>query len=162
MVTRNQNPEEFKDRKGNVVIKPKEKSVNLRQSVYGLYFKNGKVLMVKPNWSDQWDLPGGKIEANESFETALIREFREETGLEILDFESKPILQAKQNFYSDDTDEYFYSEMSLYLITKAEENNINKVDKEEIKEIKFIDPAFLNIENCKDFNIETVKLALKL
>jgi phosphoglycolate phosphatase-like HAD superfamily hydrolase/ADP-ribose pyrophosphatase YjhB (NUDIX family) len=44
----------------------------------------GKVLMIRTHkWSNLWGIPGGKIERGESCETALIREIREETALEI-------------------------------------------------------------------------------
>jgi 8-oxo-dGTP diphosphatase len=34
-------------------------------------------------YSGKWDFPGGKAEPNEKFDQALLRETREETGLEI-------------------------------------------------------------------------------
>jgi 8-oxo-dGTP diphosphatase len=34
-------------------------------------------------WPGQWDLPGGKIDQGETFDQALLREAREETGLKI-------------------------------------------------------------------------------
>lgn len=44
----------------------------------------GKVLMIRTHkWSNLWGIPGGKIERGESCETALTREIREETALEV-------------------------------------------------------------------------------
>ncbi|MET8626116.1 NUDIX hydrolase [Kitasatospora sp. NPDC004669] len=43
----------------------------------------GRVLAVNPTYKEGWDLPGGMAEANESPDTAAVRELREELGLEI-------------------------------------------------------------------------------
>ena len=42
----------------------------------------GKILLVKSPWRG-WEYPGGLIEPGESFEAALKREVREESGVEI-------------------------------------------------------------------------------
>ena len=42
----------------------------------------GKILLVNSPWRG-WEYPGGLIEPGESFETALKREVREESGVEI-------------------------------------------------------------------------------
>lgn len=50
--------------------------------------KNGRCLLLKRSMSSKgnpgkWDFPGGKIDAGENFEEALIREVAEETGLTV-------------------------------------------------------------------------------
>ncbi len=60
----------------------------LKRIVGGALFRDGKLLMVKRTkdrilWPNLWEIPGGKVEGNESDEEALIREFVEETRLEI-------------------------------------------------------------------------------
>ena len=42
---------------------------------------------VKDQYFEKWEFPGGKLEADESAEAALIREFKEEVGIEILSIE---------------------------------------------------------------------------
>jgi len=52
----------------------------------GILIENGRILLIKrarePDLG-KWAVPGGRIEDDESAEECLIREFREETGIEI-------------------------------------------------------------------------------
>ncbi|MBC8094456.1 MAG: 8-oxo-dGTP diphosphatase MutT [Akkermansiaceae bacterium] len=53
----------------------------------GLVFREGKLLITQ-RYADShlgglWEFPGGKREAGESFEQCLIRELREELGIEV-------------------------------------------------------------------------------
>ncbi len=58
------------------------------QTMRGIVKKDDKILVLKrhpksrhnPN---QWELPGGKCEKCEYFDQTLVREFKEETGLDI-------------------------------------------------------------------------------
>ncbi|MFM9448278.1 NUDIX domain-containing protein [Streptomyces acidiscabies] len=43
----------------------------------------GRVLLVNPTYKPGWDLPGGMAEANEPPEETVVRELREELGLEV-------------------------------------------------------------------------------
>jgi 8-oxo-dGTP diphosphatase len=46
--------------------------------------RDGKVLLVKHSYGHlNWELPGGGVEAGESVQDAVVREVREETGLDV-------------------------------------------------------------------------------
>lgn len=48
-----------------------------------LFDKDGKVLLQRRGDCNKWGFPGGAIELGETPEEAAVREFREETGLDI-------------------------------------------------------------------------------
>lgn len=55
-------------------------------AVGAVVFKDDRVLLVKrsnPPAKGMWAVPGGKIQAGETMQQALIRELKEETGLNI-------------------------------------------------------------------------------
>jgi 8-oxo-dGTP diphosphatase len=57
-------------------------------AVKGIILNDGKALIIKREDNDEvaagtWELPGGKIEFGENLESALIREAKEETGIDI-------------------------------------------------------------------------------
>ncbi|MCU5497822.1 NUDIX hydrolase [Bacillus wiedmannii] len=52
--------------------------------VTGILIEDEKVLLVKQKVANRnWSLPGGGVENGETLEEAMIREMREETGLEV-------------------------------------------------------------------------------
>lgn len=51
----------------------------------GILIENNKILLVQQKLSDnrQWSLPGGRLERGETISQGMIREMKEETGLNI-------------------------------------------------------------------------------
>lgn len=57
-----------------------EKHTKERIACRGIIIKDGKILLSYEENTDQWFIPGGGIEENESLEECCIREVAEETG----------------------------------------------------------------------------------
>lgn len=67
----------------------------------GIVFDDlGRVLVgqrvVRDLYYQKWEFPGGKLEANESPTDALIREFREEVGIEVAS--SEPLMSIEHDY----------------------------------------------------------------
>lgn len=66
---------------------PKSEPRNIVEVSAGLVFRGGKLLIAQRPASSHlgglWEFPGGKREAGETSEQCLIRELREELGIEI-------------------------------------------------------------------------------
>src|SRR5215813_6119785 len=55
----------------------------IRPGVAAVIFENGGVLLQRRDDNGKWGLPGGGVEPGESVRAAVVREVREETGLEV-------------------------------------------------------------------------------
>src|SRR5262245_61880611 len=53
-----------------------------RDSAFAIILHSRHVLLVKPRDKSNWQLPGGRLEPGETPAQAVIREVREETGLQ--------------------------------------------------------------------------------
>lgn len=70
-------------------------------SIKGIVIEDGKVWLRK-NEREEWEVPGGKLEAGEQPEETVLREMREELGYEVL---VKDILQARLYTVENSIDE---------------------------------------------------------
>jgi len=69
-------------------MKNEEKKIVQKVVLGGVVVKDGKVLILQRQkdediYPNMWELPSGKREESESSEAALLREVREESGLEV-------------------------------------------------------------------------------
>jgi len=98
---------------------------------------DGKILLTRsPKWNNKWIFPGGHIEAGETIEQALLREAKEEAGLEL-----KPIatiafgeLIGSKDFYRPAHFIYFN------LLCKTKDSVEVNLDGEELDDYLWITP----------------------
>ena len=57
-----------------------EKHTKIREACRGIVICNDKILLTYEANTDQWFIPGGGLEANESIKECCVRELAEETG----------------------------------------------------------------------------------
>ncbi|CAG9786195.1 unnamed protein product [Diatraea saccharalis] len=102
-----------------------------------------------------WKLPGGYVERGEDIQNAVIREIKEETGVDAT-FESLVTLRHTHKAMFGNSDIY------IVMLLKATSDTINKSDIE-IKDCKWMDvEEFLNHPNTINFNRFIVRQALDL
>ena len=104
----------------------------VRATVGAIIEKDKKVLLVKRNhkpFKDYWCIPGGHIDFGETAQQAVIREAKEETGLT---FKPK-FLGYRDEIYPDIN---WHGEV---LIFYGEAEGNEKIDGEEITDIKWVD-----------------------
>lgn len=69
-----------------------------RPSAYGVVIKDGKILLSK-QFGERYDLPGGGTDMDESLEKGVIREVKEETGIDV---KNPQLLGIKESFFCDE------------------------------------------------------------
>ncbi len=69
---------------GITIVADVERALGLRASASAVIFdRKGRLLLQQRSDGGQWGLPGGSMEIGESAAQAVVREVREETGLEV-------------------------------------------------------------------------------
>ena len=115
--------------------------------VAAVIVKDNMILATQRGYGEfkgKWEFPGGKVEFNENLENALIREIKEETGIE-LSFNEKNSMKSfgKQEHLGGPNDDIVVSDTEYFIIeleTKPEiklsreHSRYKWFDKESIKE----------------------------
>ena len=105
--------------------------------VQGLLEDSGRILLGKRGehpYSGCWDMPGGVVEANEDLVSALIRECKEETGLDVRHAILKDVFHYPGNGGSRAIFVlYTVTSYAGSLTTSPEFSNIKFFSKKEVK-----------------------------
>jgi mutator protein MutT len=89
---------------------------------------DGKILLEKRKSEPgrgKWSIPGGLVELGESVECAVVREVREETGLEV---ENPELIDVVDNIIADDNGEIKYHFIILDYFVKLKGGTLNAAD----------------------------------
>lgn len=94
----------------------------IRHSARCVNIKNGLVAMVHSIKYDYYKFPGGGIEQNESKESAMIREAREEAGLVVIPESVKEYGYVHRVQKSDHDDADYFVQDNFYYLCDVEES----------------------------------------
>ena len=100
-------------------------------------------------WKDWWEFPGGKIEAGESAEQAIVREIREELATEIR--AERKICTVEYDYPAFHlTMECFLCSIVSGKLTLLEHENAAWLSEEKLKSVKWLPADVEVLENLKE------------
>jgi len=108
--------------------------LKFRVSVYGLLIKDNQVLVQRVPVSKKYSLPGGAIKLGEQIPSALIREFKEETNVDI---EVTELIGIKTSFFISFGHKY-HNILLAYKVSPVSENYTLMSNHNDSTDIKFV------------------------
>ncbi len=138
-----------------------DKNIVQKVVLGGVIIEDNKILILQRNMNEDiypglWELPSGKKENLETAEIALIRELKEETGLEV-----EPIIPFDVfNYQIEKTDIIKDSTQINYLVKNKSELKVILSD--EHQDYKWISQNEINFYNLSDSTKNVIEKAFKL
>ncbi len=112
------------------------------RAVYGFIIdKNSNVLLQRRSssktlWPNKWDVTvGGHVDAGEFGRQTIIRECKEELGIDVQESEIKYLISSTSVYIKDNFANRHYDE--CYLITKDVDISELKLQEEEVSDVKY-------------------------
>ena len=133
------------------------KDYYIRPSARAIIIKNHKVALVYSKKFDYYKFPGGGIKTNEEIIDALIREVKEEVGLNVIKDTVKEygkVLRIQRSDYNT----IFYQENYYYLCDVDDEISNQKLDDYELEEgfsLVYVNPLEAS---CKNYSKKLDKM----
>lgn len=122
-----------------------------------IYYKNGKIAMVKSEKHQYYKFPGGGVEKGETKKEALIRETLEETGIVIKKRSIRPFGYTIEKRKSIFGDSIFLQYSYYYFVDIEDECKSPQLIDYEIEEqfhLVFIEPSIAIKENDKLYQVK--------
>lgn len=98
-----------------------------------LLYKDNKVLITRDSRDKEFELPGGRLDNDEEPKEGILREIREELGIES---KLEQIFDIKTMFHGRDKETMIFI---YYTASLVEENPTFKTDPLEVEEMKWVD-----------------------
>jgi len=115
----------------------------IHSTVGAVIVKNQKVLLMHHKKLDKWLFPGGHIDSNETSDVAVVREVKEETGLDFEFLEFSKLDQAPEEikklalpFHSNVHNVGDHDHQCYYFLGTT--NSMEFVQNKESKELKWV------------------------
>ncbi|MBI2484615.1 NUDIX hydrolase [Candidatus Uhrbacteria bacterium] len=157
----------FYDVVGGIHEKPAHVEATWRPSVYGVAQNaNGDLLVVKPGWNDQWELPGGGVNKGERLLEALKREMLEETGYRVLSISELPVHIGEHRFYLRRSKIFHYTICLSYRVEFSDEprdtSKMNVELPDEVVEMRWVPLKDFTKENCHPITLPVVEVLKRI
>jgi mutator protein MutT len=142
---------------GKRILVPKE-SLLPRKAVYALIVSEENILLVNIKSTDKLWFPGGKVDDGESDEEALLRECREEVGLNVVI--EKLLLETEATFYYETTHEGFLQFAKFYVCkvsTETLKEHVENVPGDEAETPKWFRINDLHEDQFQDYGFQVLE-----
>ena len=149
----------------------KNGTIEKRPSARAIIIKDNKIAMVYSKKYDYYKFPGGGIKSFETNEEALVREVKEEVGLEVIlnSIREYGLVIRKE---AGDIEDIFIQENYYYfcdITNNIECQNLDDYEKEEGFTLRFVDASVAimtnlnnNHNNCSENNIHIMEREAKV
>lgn len=93
--------------------------ISWRVHAYAVIIEDDKILLSPQHGDNRYDLPGGKVDLGESMEDGLVREVKEETGIEVSPVRLLGVHDVLFKVTFREPQEVWHSVMLYYLCDKV-------------------------------------------